>query len=251
VASSFKGRHHTKETKEILRQLAILQWADEEKRAKLLAGRPKKEKDETSYVYGYYYPDGRIFYVGKGKNKRYKDHLRFAKSDKPAEEYCNPYLINICRKIIINGNKVVIKKIFKGLTEQESFEKEIEQIAYYGKRYDGTGCLVNLTDGGEGPSGRLHTEEWKKERSKRMKELWETEEYREKMEGFNCGENHPMYGKNHTGETKEKMSVSHKDRYEILRENDLIEYKYEKRLCEHCGELYRPSNIRQEKNKKY
>ena len=51
------------------------------------------------------------------------------------------------------------KKVAKGLTEQEAFNLERFLIALYGRLDLETGTLTNLTDGGEGSSGYVPTEE--------------------------------------------------------------------------------------------
>jgi len=44
-------------------------------------------------------------------------------------------------------------------SEAEAFEVEMFLISYYGRKDLGTGCLRNLTDGGDGASGYKHTPE--------------------------------------------------------------------------------------------
>lgn len=82
--------------------------------------------------------------------------------------------------------------LVRGLTKDEAEWLEIQLIA----AYDSTDCEkgYNMTKGGKGTSGCNHTEEWKQNHSNMMK-----------------GENHPMYGKTHTKEAKQKMSKNHAD----------------------------------------
>jgi hypothetical protein len=47
------------------------------------------------------------------------------------------------------------------LTEQEAFEYEKQGIEAYGRINLGTGCLANLSDGGEGTNGFIHSDESK------------------------------------------------------------------------------------------
>ena len=44
-------------------------------------------------------------------------------------------------------------------TEADALAAEQFLISYYGRKDLGTGCLINMTDGGEGTSGRVHSEE--------------------------------------------------------------------------------------------
>jgi hypothetical protein len=47
----------------------------------------------------------------------------------------------------------------------------IRLIAFYGRIDNGTGCLRNLTDGGEGVTGRIQPEEERRRRSEWIKAL--------------------------------------------------------------------------------
>jgi len=61
--------------------------------------------------------------------------------------------------------------------EQDAFAAERFLIAYYGRKDLGTGCLRNLTDGGEGASGAVLTEEHKaaigKSTSERLRKIYD------------------------------------------------------------------------------
>jgi hypothetical protein len=98
------------------------------------------------YVYLYLRPDGTPYYVGKGKNYRaFKIANRRMKppSDKS--------------RIIFHA---------ENLTEDQAFTLEKELIAKYGRKDTGTGILRNLTDGGEGMSGFIYSDETKANRSR-------------------------------------------------------------------------------------
>jgi hypothetical protein len=86
--------------------------------------------------------------------------------------------INIIQSIWEHGLDFSEEIMFDNLTEQEAKELEIVMIAKYGRINLGTGCLANLTNGGEGTSGYIYSEEQRREISKRM-----------------SGENNPGYGK--------------------------------------------------------
>ena len=108
------------------------------------------------YVYTHRRIDtGEIFYVGKGHGDR-------ASSKKGRNKVWNYYSKNY-------GFDVAIVKF--GLSEAEAFELESLMIDMLGRKDLGTGCLVNLTDGGEGFVGSRHTEQSKQLTSKKMKEL--------------------------------------------------------------------------------
>ena len=100
------------------------------------------------YVYQWLREDGTPYYVGKGKGNRAFAKRPFAPSKERIE--------------IIKSN----------LTEQQAFDLEIELIAKYGRKDNGTGILRNKTDGGDGVAGywlgRKHTEE----SIKKMSDAW-------------------------------------------------------------------------------
>ena len=149
------------------------------------------------YVYVYWRLDtNEPFYVGKGKEERWKDLRR---------KY-NNHFINIINKY---PTIVVIEK--DNLTEEEAFyweEEIIRQLVFeYGFSIDIRGCnsndhychLVNKTWGGEGVSGYNPLENKTKE---------EIKEWKEKISEANRGRNHPNYGKNHSYETRNKIRTS-------------------------------------------
>lgn len=91
---------------------------------------------------------GSPYYVGKGRGKRAYDK----------KHRCKPPS---------DPSKIVF--VVTGLSEQEALQEEVRIIALYGRIDNGTGCLANLTDGGEGQSGRLVTEEERRRKSEWMK----------------------------------------------------------------------------------
>lgn len=136
-----------------------------------------------------------VFYVGVGKNKR----RAFVRAKR------NPHW-----KAIVNKYDYNVEIAFKGLSYDEALTIEQELIALIGRSDKGEGPLTNMTDGGEGTLGleawnkgkplsdehrknvslattealkrpeviaKLkkpkgpHTEEWKENMSKKMKEI--------------------------------------------------------------------------------
>lgn len=100
-----------------------------------------------AYVYKHIRLDsGETFYVGIGNDKNYK------RANKKYQR--TKIWHNIVKKA---GYKVEI--IFDNITWEEACQKEIELIEYYGRRDNGSGTLVNMTDGGEGIPGFKHSKE--------------------------------------------------------------------------------------------
>jgi len=84
------------------------------------------------YTYLWLRDDGTPYYVGKGTGRR--AYTSWAHGvHKPADKH-----------------KILVQEF---PTEQDAFAAEIFLIAYYGRLDLGTGCLRNLTAGGEGFSG--------------------------------------------------------------------------------------------------
>lgn len=82
------------------------------------------------YTYMWLREDGTPYYVGKGSGKRaYTSQGHIVHS--PKEPEC-----------------IVI---YPAESEADAFETEVTLVWYYGRKDLGTGCLRNLTDGGENP----------------------------------------------------------------------------------------------------
>ena len=115
---------------------------------------------------------GTPYYIGKGKGKRAWSNARVVPRPKSDEN------------IVIHS---------KNLSEEDAFRIERELVSKYGRIDISTGILRNRTSGGEGNSGKVYTEE-----------------YRRKLSESKRGEKSPrgMLGKHHSQETIEKMSDS-------------------------------------------
>jgi len=127
------------------------------------------------YTYLWLREDGTPYYVGKGSgNRAYIPYGHRVKM--PPKE-----------RIIIQGFD----------TEEDALLAEIFLIAVYGRIDNGTGCLANLTDGGQNPPSKLgfkHSEETRKHFSEVRK-----------------GDGNPrgMLGKHQTEKQKEAMKRAH------------------------------------------
>lgn len=85
---------------------------------------------------------GEVFYVGKGTNWRAWNRMQR----------------NKFWKRVVEKHGRIVEIVEKDIQEWYAHELEIDLIAYYGRRDQGLGTLVNLTDGGEGSSGYKHTD---------------------------------------------------------------------------------------------
>jgi len=92
-----------------------------------------------------------IYYVGKGRNKRAWILSQSAR---------NPLWNKIHKK---HGTLVEI--VLDNLTEFQAHSLEKELILFYGRRNINAGCLANMTDGGEGTSGYIASEDQRKRQS--------------------------------------------------------------------------------------
>ena len=152
------------------------------------------------YTYLWLREDGTPYYVGKGKGNR-----AFNK--------------DMHRQFPPPKDRVVI---YPAESESDAFETEVALIWYYGRKDLGTGCLRNLTDGGEGSSGVLRTAQWSSLQSKvhmgqRKGKPWsenrrkaQTEEVTRKISEASKGRTSARKGKQHTEESKRKNSEAHK-----------------------------------------
>lgn len=159
------------------------------------------EKENIYYVYEWYNIDtGEVFYVGKGKLGRYKN---VASRNKFFQNYYNTH-------------KCDVRKVYEGLTEEEAFDKEVELIAFY--KTNTSFRLTNQTDGGEGSSGIVVSDEFRRKMSELVKgeknpnygHKWSEEQkeaarQRALKRNYN-GKNNPNYGHKWSKEQKERAS---------------------------------------------
>jgi hypothetical protein len=182
------------------------------------------------YTYAYLREDKTPYYIGKGKGERvYKK----SKNDiRPPKD----------------KSRIIFLK--QNLSEELAFKHEKYMISVFGRKDLGTGILHNRTDGGDGASGVMQTEETKLKRSNTLKgrprpedvkakigeknkgrtqtqeardkigethkgnKYWEgrkhTEESKNKMRDAKVGKSSHMKGKSHTQDTIDKISASKK-----------------------------------------
>jgi hypothetical protein len=137
------------------------------------------------YTYAYLREDKTPYYIGKGKgNRAYKKHRKGIGVPK-------------------DKSRIILLK--QNLTEEEAFRHEIYMIAVFGRKDLRTGILHNKTDGGDGVSGWIPSEEHRRKLSEAIKGKTHSEKTKRKI-----GE--ASKGRTHSEETKRKMSEAKKDR---------------------------------------
>ncbi len=143
------------------------------------------------YSYIYWNPvTDTPFYVGKGKNNRANTHL----SGRSTNKQVNGYIRNLRE----NGIEPVVE-IVHTVNESAAFWMERMVISAYGRMDRGTGCLMNHSDGGEGPTGAIReprSEEVKMRISATLKGMVKTEQHRMNisaaMQGIVFSESHKI-----------------------------------------------------------
>ena len=152
------------------------------------------------YTYAYLREDKTPYYIGKGKcNRVYNKHQK---------------------GISVPKDKSRIIFLKQNLNEEEAFRHEIYMIDVFGRKDLGTGILRNKTNGGEGVSGWVPSEETKIKMSESGKNKIFSEETKIKMSESGkvkiFSEEHRRKmsesGKNKifSEETKRKMSEANK-----------------------------------------
>ena len=158
------------------------------------------------YTYAYLREDRTPYYIGKGKrNRAYNKHQK---------------------GISVPKDKSRIIFLKQNLTEAEAFRHEIYMIAVFGRKDLGTGILRNMTNGGEGPSGMVHSEETKDKIRQRAMGRKASQKTKQKLSKIHKGRKHTEewkkiqsermkgntygLGRKHSPDSLKKMSESQK-----------------------------------------
>ena len=176
---------------------------------------------EMYYTYAYLREDRTPYYIGKGSGDRInKNHGR--PCSKPPLD----------RRI----------KLKIDLTEEEAFRHEEYMIALYGRLDLGTGILYNKSDGGEGKSGMIHSQESKDKMSKAGKGKKKPPGHGEKVSKARKGKPSPLRGRVMPEEHKRKIGNSNAKEYKFINPNgDLVIINNLQKFCDENG--YSRSNF--------
>jgi hypothetical protein len=162
------------------------------------------------YVYAYLRKDGSPYYIGKGKGNR-AWNKRGHKVPLPKDK----------RRIVL---------MECNLTEVGSLALERFYIRWYGRKNLGTGILRNLTDGGEGASGRNVSDETKEKIVETLTGRTLSVVHKQKIRESALGRAF-FEGKTHTKESKQKISNTKSKEWmitnpngEVLKVRNLVQF---------------------------
>ena len=136
------------------------------------------------YIYAYLRTDGTPYYIGKGTGKR-------------------AWMLTHTVPLPRDRSRIIIME--RGLTEIGALALERRYIRWWGRKDIGTGNLRNMTDGGDGTSGRIISEERRKDMSIVATGVKHTLETKQKI-------SIAQQGKTHTHETRQRISDANKGR---------------------------------------
>lgn len=175
-------------------------------------------RKKGSYSFGDFHFEYEPFYIGKGINDRYLTHLKVANGSRKGK---NNLIVSRIKSILNDGFEPIVIKIVEGLTKENYDSYEISTIKLIGKLCDGSGPLLNITDGGDGGitwigdhhnKGKKLEEIVGEEKATELKQ--KLSEQASKRVGElnpnfgNRGELNPIFGRNHTDDELSKMSIS-------------------------------------------
>ena len=172
---------------------------------------PTSLRAEMYYTYAYLREDGTPYYIGKGKGQRI---------NQPHGKPCNRPPLD--RRIKLKTN----------LTEEEAFKHEVYMIVIFGRKDLGTGILYNKSNGGEGNSGLIMSQESREKMSKAGKGKKKPPGHGEKVSKARKGKPSPLRGRVMPEEHKRKIGNSRaKTFYFINPEGNLTEIRDLQNYC--------------------
>jgi hypothetical protein len=138
-------------------------------------------------------------------------YIGIAKEDNGLYRRANAIKIgrNELHQNVVNKTSILVEIVLDDLTWEEACEKEKELIKLYGRKDQETGVLCNLTDGGEGTTNRVYSEQANLDRSNKLKGRVFSKETLAKMKASRNARTDSQKGYKRSEETKEKNRQSH------------------------------------------
>lgn len=134
----------------------------------------------------------------------------------------NKHKANKIRKLLKNGKQPHIEIVGEFESEEKAYALEKKLIAVWGRADLGLGPLTNMTNGGEGASGKIFTEEYRRKLSEAAKKVKPSQETRDKISAAFKGKKQSpeqiakrvasKKGYKHSEETKQKLRDARKRR---------------------------------------
>ena len=163
--------------------------------------------------------DGTVFYVGKGTK------LRWCVSNSRTLHWKNT----------ANKHGVICHIVAHNLTAEEALILEKKLIASYGRQDQKTGCLVNLTDGGDGVVNYVWTEEHRKKISEAGMGKRHTPETKEKIRQANVGRTFSDQTLKLMSDARKGKPLSEKQKQSLLNRGNKRSRKI---ICVETGVVY-------------
>lgn len=163
--------------------------------------------------------DGTVFYVGKGTKLR----------------WCVSFSRTLHWKNTAKKHGVVCQIVAHNLTAEEALILEKKLIASYGRQDQKTGCLVNLTDGGDGVVNYVWTEEHRKKISEAGMGRKHTDEFKQMVSKLHTGKVLSVETKKRISDARKGKPLSEKQKQSLLNRGNKRSRKI---ICVETGVVY-------------
>lgn len=172
---------------------------------------------KNCYVYAYLREsDNSPYYIGKGSgNRAYSKHQNIS---------------------VPKDNKLIVI-LANELTDAEAHALEIKLINEYGRKNNNTGILRNLTDGGEGTTGAILTEQTRKRMSSASKGIAKSKKHRESISRALTGRQKTIEHIANISAAKKGKEIPEQQRIKMIAGLTGIQKTVSKIKCPHCEKI--------------